>query len=165
MARRIPDYRLVKNEVASILDEYGLDRPPINPLSIARDKGLDVKFVKFAGEYEGVSGFFDPEENAIYVNKDEPPLRQTFTIAHELAHALLHREWAGSEEYKVFWRDMSRNSDDPHEKEANAFAANLLVPRKMLDEYFRDLTEADLSRLFAVSVPVISNRLAFEYGF
>ena len=114
--------------------------------------------------YGGVSGFFDPEENVIYVNKEEPPLRQTFTIAHELAHALLHKEWAGTDDYKVFWRDMSRNSDDPHEKEANAFAANLLVPRKMLDEYFSGLTEADLSRLFAVSVPVISNRLAFEYG-
>jgi len=164
MVRKIPDYQFVRGEVSSILNEYGLEEPPINPVSIARDKGLDVKFVKFSGEYEGVSGFYDPEESAIYVNKDEYPLRQTFTIAHELAHALLHKEWAGTDEYRVFWRDLSRNSDDPHEKEANAFAAGLLVPRRMLDRYFRRLSEADLSRLFAVSVPVIKNRLAFEYG-
>lgn len=165
MTRNLPDYRLVKREVSSLLDEYGYEQPPVNPLAIARDKGLDVKFVKFSGEYEGVSGFYDPAEGAIYVNKEDSPLRQTFTIAHELAHAILHQDWAGSEDYKVFWRDTSRNADDPHEKEANAFAANLLVPRRMLDDYYSSLSSSDLSRLFAVSVPVIKNRLSFEYGF
>jgi IrrE N-terminal-like domain len=162
--RKVPDYRYVKSEVASLLDEYGIDRPPVNPVQIAKDKGFDVKFVRFTDGYEGVSGFFDPEDGTIFVNKDEAPLRQTFTVAHELAHALLHKDWAGSESYRVFWRDMSRNVDDPHEKEANAFAAHLLVPRHFLDAYYAELTPAQLSRLFAVSVPTISNRLTNEYG-
>ena len=119
--------------------------------------------MEFSGESEGVSGFYDPDEHAIYVNKHEYPLRQSFTIAHELGHALLHREWARTGNYSVLMRDNGTDHGEPHEKEANSFAANLLVPRELLDKY-RHLSEGDLSKLFAVSVPVIRNRLAFEYG-
>jgi len=162
--RKIPDYRLVKRKVQELLEEAGVEHPPVNPVAMAREHGLDVKFVSFSGKFSQVSGFYDPSEEAIYVNKDEPPLRQTFTIAHELGHALLHKEWASSDAYKLFWRDPDRNNDDPHEKEANAFAAHLLVPRSLLDQYYQNLSESDLSRLFAVSVPAIKNRLSFEYG-
>lgn len=34
-----------------------------------------------------------------------------------------------------------------------------------MDKYYSNLGEADLARLFAVSVPAMKNRLAFEYGF
>ena len=61
-------------------------------------------------------------------------------------------------------RDALYSSDDPHEKEANAFAANLLVPRFMLDQYWKMMPVEQLSQLFAISVPVMKNRLAFEYG-
>ncbi|WP_113384945.1 ImmA/IrrE family metallo-endopeptidase [Rhizobium mayense] len=162
--RMIPDYRLVKRKARELLEEAGVEHPPVNPISMAREHGLNVKFVSFSGDFAQVSGFYDPDEEAIYINKNESPLRQTFTIAHELGHALLHKEWAASDGYKVFWRDPERNNDDPHEKEANAFAAHLLVPRNLLDQYYRNLSESDLSKLFAVSVPAIKNRLAFEYG-
>lgn len=92
-------------------------------------------------------------------------MRQTFTVAHELGHKVLHEEWAKSSDYKVLLRDQLLTGDDDfYEKEANAFAANLLVPRKMLDQFWRTATVEQLSQLFAVSVPVIKNRLAFEYG-
>jgi Zn-dependent peptidase ImmA (M78 family) len=159
-----PDYRKVKRVVADILEEYGFEHPPVNPVSIARDKGIDINFARFGGNFGDVSGFYDPSENAIYVNEQDPPLRQTFTIAHELAHALLHAEWASGDNYKVFRRDTPENPDDPREKEANAFAAHLLVPRHMLDQYYADLPASDLSKLFAVSVLTIKNRLEFEYG-
>lgn len=165
MSRDRPDYILVKREARSLLDRYGYAEPPINPVVIARQEGISVQFFDFSGEYDGVSGFYDPLENRIYINKHEYPLRQTFTVAHELGHAKLHRAWAESDDYKLFWRDTSLNDrNDPYEKEANAFAANLLVPRNMLDQYYRDYSLETLSRLFAVSVPTIRNRIEFEYG-
>lgn len=162
--RSAPNYTLAKAEARNLLSKYGIEFPPVDPVSISRQEGLDVVFVRFSGEFSEVAGFYDPRGAVIFVNKNEYPLRQTFTIAHELGHAKLHKEWASSDEYRVFWRDPSRNTDDMHEKESNSFAANLLVPRFMLDLYYKNLSETDLSRLFAVSVPVIRNRLAFEYG-
>ncbi|WP_205521377.1 ImmA/IrrE family metallo-endopeptidase [Phaeobacter sp. LSS9] len=158
-----PNYARVKSQVRSIREEFGISSPPVNPVEVARNMGVEVRFVGFNEDFQNVSGFYDPDENAIYVNKDEFPLRQTFTIAHELGHALLHRDWAMGEDYRVLMRDDETDHGEPHEKEANAFAAHLLVPRDMLDEY-SSLTPQDLSRLFAVSLPVIKHRLSFEYG-
>jgi Zn-dependent peptidase ImmA (M78 family) len=61
-------------------------------------------------------------------------------------------------------RDQSLTTKDPIEQEANAFAAHLLVPRAMLEKYRGLASIAELSELFAVSMPVIKNRLRFEFG-
>lgn len=160
-----PDYRKAKLEAEALLVSFGYDEPPVDPVKIAREKGVEVYFVQFDPEHSNISGFYDAEENAIYVNQQEIPLRQTFTVAHELGHKILHEEWAKSSDYKILLRDSSlTDNDDPHEKEANSFAANLLVPRKMLDRYWKVATVEQLSQMFAVSVPVIKNRIAFEYG-
>jgi len=159
-----PDYARVKREVARLHEEFGVSQPPVDPMQMARGVGVTVYFVTFAQPKQNVSGFFDCDEGMIFVNKDEYPLRQTFTIAHELGHKILHEEWAKSSDYRVLLRDSSYQSDEPHEKEANVFAAQLLVPRFLLDKYYSWLSVEQLSRLFAVSVPLIKNRLAVEYG-
>ena len=159
-----PDYQKVQRAVRGIISEFEIVNPPVNPVEIARAKGIGVTFVEFSGEAINISGFYDAEDNAIYVNLKEFPLRQTFTVAHELGHALLHKEWANSDEYRILLRDADYSGDDPYEKEANAFAAHLLVPRFMLDQYWRNNSVEALSQLFAVSVPMIKNRISFEYG-
>lgn len=160
-----PDYAKVKRAATEVLDQFGFVEPPVNPVKISRELGIEVVFVEFDKEHNNISGFYDFEENSIYVNRNEFPLRQTFTIAHELGHKLLHEDWARSSEYRILMRDQDFSSnEDFHEKEANSFAANLLVPRFMLDRYWKDVTIEQLSQLFAVSVPVVRNRLSFEYG-
>ncbi len=159
-----PDYQRVMKAVRGLHAEFDVQEPPVNPVTISRAKGIEVVFVEFSGESNNISGFFDFKDNTIYVNSKEYPLRQTFTVAHELGHAVLHREWAASDEYKILLRDTDYDGDDAFEKEANAFAAQLLVPRFMLDKYWRSNSLESLSQLFAVSVPMIKNRLAFEYG-
>lgn len=152
------DFSKAKKAANELLRHFGLTKPPINPVTIAQHLGLKVWFVSFSGDYDKVSGFYDVEEKAIYVNKDEYPHRQTFTVAHELGHHILHYEWARSAEYKMMFRN-DGPSKDPHEREANAFAANLLVPKPMLDTYKGLISTSELAELFLVSVPVIENRL------
>jgi Zn-dependent peptidase ImmA (M78 family) len=159
-----PDYARVKREVRHLHEEFGVTAPPVDPIRVSRGVGVTVYFVIFEAGKQNISGFFDCDERAIFVNRDEYPLRQTFTIAHELGHKILHEEWAKSSDYRVLLRDANYQSDDPHEKEANAFAAHLLVPRFLLDQYWQRLNVDQLSTLFAVSVPMIKNRLSFEYG-
>lgn len=158
-----PDYRRAKGEAMHLLQQFGLEKPPVNPMEIAQHLGVKVSFVEFEKKLNNISGFYDFEEDTIFVNMDEYPLRQTFTIAHELGHRILHAEWAKSPDYRVLMRD-DMGANDPKEAEANAFAANLLVPRFMLDKYWEIATVTQLSGLFAVSVPVIKNRISFEYG-
>jgi Zn-dependent peptidase ImmA (M78 family) len=72
----------------------------------------------------------------------------------------MHSEYAKSGEYKVLPR---RNSyvgvKPPEEREADAFAANLLVPESMLKAYKGVASVSELATLFAVSEQVIVNRL------
>lgn len=164
MVKVYPDYKRVDRAVHAILSEFCLVEPPVDPVRIAREKGVRVVFVGFNQSASGISGFYDFDENTIFVNKDEYPLRQTFTVAHEFGHKILHEDWAKSSEYKVLLRDSDAQYNDYREKEANAFAANLLMPRNMVDRYWRHLTVEQLSKLFAVSVPFVKNRLSFLYG-
>jgi Zn-dependent peptidase ImmA (M78 family) len=159
-----PNYARVKREVVRLIDEFGITAPPVNPVEIARELGVSVFFVTFGGDFKNISGFYDCEDNAIFVNEAEYPLRQTFTVAHELGHQILHSEWAKSSDYKMLMRDSDYAGNEPHEKEANAFAAHLLVPRFLLDGYWKSTSVEGLSKLFAVSVPMIKNRLSWEYG-
>lgn len=159
-----PNYRLAEREAIRLLNETGISSPPVNPVDVAETVGIRVNFVSFTGASASVSGLYDPAQNAIYVNQDEAGVRQTFTIAHELGHKVLHEEWAKSENYKVLRRDDSRESGKNRwEQEANAFAANLLMPREMVDKY-RKFPVSQIARIFAVSEAVAGFRLKYLYG-
>ena len=158
-----PDYRKAEQDAIRLLNEAGIYEPPVNPVQIASQLGVSVHFVVFNGESAGVAGLYDPAQDAILVNAEEAGVRQTFTIAHELGHKVMHEDWAKSENYKVLWRDPARQSKDRREQEANAFAANLLMPRQMVKDY-RNLPIPALARLFAVSEQVATYRVQKLYG-
>jgi len=159
-----PDYRKAEREAAKLLDDFYIAAPPVNPIVMAEQLGIHVKFVTFTGNSSGISGYYDCKDDSIYVNADEYPLRQTFTIAHELGHRVLHKDWAESEAYKVLWRDEGRQGRDFREQEANAFAASLLMPKYLLDKYVDRISPPSLSTLFAVSLPAMKVRLSHLYG-
>jgi Zn-dependent peptidase ImmA (M78 family) len=88
-------------------------------------------------------------------------------MAHELGHKLLHSDWIQTSDYQVVFRidsAMDMESKDYREKEADCFADHLLVPKFMLDRYYKIASIEELSVLFAVSMPVIRNRIRTEYG-
>lgn len=154
-----PDYRMCEKEARHILATYSGDSLPVDVVGIARDMGLAVKRCRFKKE-SSISGFFDFEENAIYVNGGEHYFRQRFTIAHELGHYVMHKDFIKSDDYNILYRsDIFNIPDDPREKEANVFARNLLVPPKELALYKNDATLDELSILFNVSIPVLKIQL------
>lgn len=161
LSRGRADYARAERAALQLLDESGVVKPPVDPIRLADQLGVRVVFAEFTPEMSSVSGFYDAEEATIYVNRRDYPPRQTFTVAHELGHHILHREWANSTDYRVLLREQE-GSSDPYEQEANAFAANLLVPASMLDAYKNVASIPELADLFLVSVPVIKNRLNFE---
>jgi Zn-dependent peptidase ImmA (M78 family) len=157
------NFKKAKDEALKILERFGFDSPPVDPIVVAHELGINVRFVKFNPENKKISGFFYAKRNEIFVNEEEDIYRQVFTIAHELGHKLLHEEWLKTNDYQVLWRDASLyDTDDAKEKEANCFAANLLVPKAMLKQYYQVANVEELSVLFGVSRQVITFRLKNE---
>mgnify|MGYP000277108606 CR=1 FL=1 len=155
----MPNYPLARKQAENLLTKFKINTPPVDPEAIAEASGIDVVYVQFAGDLDDeISGFFDFESDTIYVNKNLPANRKTFTIAHELAHAMMHKEYAKSKDYIALPRLNVLKEKSDVEKEADVFAACLLVPKKMLKNFSHYASIPELSRMFAVSEEVVAHQ-------
>jgi len=155
------DFAKARRTAEQILNEYEIKTAPIDPELLAESRGLEVMYADFNDELRGkISGFIDLENNQIVVNKATAPTRMVFTIAHELGHFEMHRDWARSEKYRVLpRRDSYEGAKPPEEQEADAFASHLLVPRAVLRRYKDIASIPELARMFCVSEVVVLNAL------
>lgn len=103
------------------------------------------------------SGFLVRDSKTIYVNMNEHPVRQRFTIAHEIAHYYLGHENSG-----VLMRtEDSSKGVNLQEIEANAFAAELLMPENLFKAYYIFGYSVDgLASKFGVSTQAVRHRIA-----
>ena len=116
-----------------------------------------------------ISGLFVIKEQKPYIrfNNNESPQRQKFTIAHELGHYVLHKDIPLFVEKNeaVLYRNMDSTTGELlKEKEANAFAASLLMPKFMIDEQIDIIPNgidpvSHLSEVFKVSSQAMYYRL------
>ena len=105
---------------------FGGDELPVPVESIAED--LLALAVEVRDDL-AVSGMLLPLERRIYVRSDEPEPRRRFTIAHELGHFVC--QCLEGTERPVYCRAEEIGVDPAAkalEREANIFAANLLMP-------------------------------------
>lgn len=164
----LADYKKSVGQSERLLRKYNITTPPVPIENIIKGEGLNVYEVDFKDHNDLVSGLIVPEKKTIYVNKYEQDNRQAFTIAHELGHWIMHKPELekGDSELAVLYRKTGPGGNvDPKEKEANCFAANLLVPKSLLDKYpLEKYTIPELAQIFGVSEQVIAFRLANEYG-
>ncbi|MHB1210605.1 MAG: ImmA/IrrE family metallo-endopeptidase [Acidimicrobiales bacterium] len=150
-----------------ILEDHGLLDTVVDPIVLANRLGTKVFNAKF-GEAD-VHGLLAVRggQASIYVNADDAPVRKRFTIAHELAHLVLHFT-AGDIEF-IDNADSFRSAIDPNaewteerrrEWEANVFAAALLMPEELVRRKWRDIGDAGgLAEWFQVSRTAMSLRL------
>jgi hypothetical protein len=101
----------------------------------------------------GFSGY------SIVVNANDPHVRQRFTIGHEIGHFLRHRDRVQN---RLIDDRMYRSGHGKTvEEEADALAADLLMPRKLVGQ-FRNAGMNDVEELaakFDVSVAAMKRRL------
>lgn len=128
-------FGLIEKQAAFVLKEFEnrsgrkIDHPPVPINSIATIcYGFGIGEQQFNDE---ISGELFLGNKIILVNLADPFVRRRFTVAHELGHLQLHTKKIDKEII------ISRKSDAGHlEKEANAFAAALLMPKRLTYEYF-----------------------------
>lgn len=152
------EYRTA-NDVLNAHWDGGL---PVDPEAIAKAMGIDVHVVTpFDDNYTNESGHYQRrpgERPLITYNFGEAPVRQRFTIAHEIGHHVHGDLDAPRDTSEQF----SAKSRDPREIAANRFAAALLMPAAVVKQavYGDGNTDLrDLAKKFGVSTAAMEFRL------
>ncbi|MBN2571242.1 MAG: ImmA/IrrE family metallo-endopeptidase [Ignavibacteriales bacterium] len=160
----------IKDKTLELLSKFEITTPPIDIKKIVKGLGLVIEENSFG---ESVSGLLvsKNQNNVIGINVGESPVRQRFTLAHELGHYCLHR--TSKDEFLTISKVDFRNGDSStgeikKEREANAFAANLLMPAHMVSHEVSQLEENTtietavslLAKKFNVSEAAMTYRLA-----
>lgn len=155
----------------AILDQY-ISEYPVKLGQLARDLGVAIKVSSMG---TGISGQISREGNqyVIRVNRNEARERQRFTVAHELSHYLLHRNVIDSSPEGIKDTVLYRSGEPEQiEFEANRLAAEIVMPRALVDSELRSsfgglVTEATIESLasrFEVSKAAMEIKLSTLVG-
>lgn len=152
--------------VLKLAEEHGLFSFPLDVVELAKRMGIVVVNEELD---EHISGKLCHEESPqgkaspgiwkIYLNKLQTEQRRRFTLAHELAHFVLHRGKADVFEDDVFYRSEVSNLE---EWQANRFAGELLMPKEEVKLFLREnggCNMEDIARHFDVSTIAARVRL------
>lgn len=158
------EYLGLDTEVRANIDEF-LTEYPVKLGAIAKRLGVKVLLSTLP---RGTSGQIGQENGdfVIRINRHEAKHRQRFTLAHELAHYLLHRKLIVAE--GGWSENVLLRSGQPAnvEYEANRLASDLVIPSAQLAEvtaeYSGPMTPEvieDLARRFGVSTAAMEIKL------
>jgi len=165
--------RLIRRIVEDLLEQAGVTAAPVPVERIAKQAGAQVAY---ESADDNLSGFLyraagKGKRPIIGINDEHNPRRQRFSIAHELGHLILHTgdplhvDRGNALQIKLR-SEASSTGTDPDEKEANAFAAELLMPQKFVERDLEDLDALDddalqvLAEKYEVSQQAMAFRLA-----
>ncbi len=158
-----------------LLQEHALFTQPVNIEELAERLAIGVKYEPLDDGFSAFLLIKDGNATA-FVNSEHHPNRRRFSLAHEIGHFVLHHK-KGTRDHIFLDKNLSfytrkdqpssSNTNPAMEKEANVFAAQLLMPEKLLKKYITkhdlDITdEFDISRLaiaFGVSEQALQIRL------
>lgn len=153
-------------EAKSIVREYQ-QTIPVRVVALANALGANVRTVSnwpddTSGMIRVDSRLGGTRDYLIYVNKRHHPNRQRFTIAHEIAHIVLHSHLIGD---GITTDGLYRSGlPDVIEWAANRYAGNILMPWKKIEELMAEgISSAEaLARRFQVSRSAMIIQLDFS---
>ena len=147
--------------------QFSPDVFPVDVAMIAKCVGIRVERLPLDDDLSGMA-FIKGGNKVIVVNKYHHINRRRFTIAHELGHHCLHSSYLTNNVHvdKVVLRrdQFSSEGVDDKERQANAFAAELLMPASELRKWAKvdindDITVAMLAKKLRVSTAALTFRL------
>lgn len=165
--------RKIEKMVEKLLGDNYVTRPPVPVDQIAESLNAIISFEPFEGK-DDISGILyrDGKNTIIGVNSAHAQTRQQFSIAHEIGHLMLHdKELFVDKVVRVNFRDnKSSLATDREEIQANAFAAELLMPKSLISAeidrlikkkqtFEKDELIEHLSKTFQVSPQAMEYRL------
>ena len=166
----IPPERLeeLQKQAEDLVREAGIKTIPVPVEAVAKHLGIEVDEADLG---EACSGMLvrHGDSAVIGVHAGHHEHRQRFTIAHEIAHYILHSEEAYIDEHlHIDLRSNNPGSATKQEEdEANRFAGALLMPADQVRKAFaeqridpsRDDEIPEMAKRFKVSVQAMTKRL------
>ncbi len=140
--------------------------PPVQTVPIANELGLCVYRADLGRRTNNLSGLIKRESDGkfnIYVNRNHHVHRRRFTIAHEIAHFILHKDEIGD---GVTDDALYRSGlTSVIESQANSLASDILMPWDLMDiELRKGVADiATLANIFQVSKSSMSIRMGVPY--
>lgn len=127
-------------------------QPGFSILEFVQSLGGEISYKSYGINQKGNESIVidGPGCFQIYLPSDTSPLRDRFTMAHELGHYLLHyplvREKHGEDAGMKANRFVEKSQKDLNraEWEANWFAASLLMPRTPFEDMWRKYRSAEV---------------------
>ncbi len=140
-------------------------KAPVNVVAVASDLGIKVWAMHSLPPTVSGKLFIDPLNGgwsgfSIGVNAEEPTLRKRFTVAHEIAHFILHRNKI--ENGEIVDDTLYRSGlSSREETEANRLAADILMPYKLISALMHSgrRDPESLADALQVSLPAMKIRL------
>lgn len=133
-----------------VLELAGIEEPPVDlqkvleAFGLSQSEDFDFDELELSGSIEWTP---DRRSVRIWVNPVEADVRQRFTLSHELGHLFLHMLPKYDKEGEAdtfkdtpnkFHRDGSASQV---EREANQFAARLLMPAPLVKDYAKKIAD------------------------
>lgn len=173
----------IEKDAQDVLDTLKVNELPIPVVEVAERSGATVTKFDLGDDISGVLHIKNSKATIGY-NPNEPKLRQRFTIAHELGHFIIHKHdekdriYLDNENYFYpikFRTTIIKMSDKDfeEEREANAFAAALLMPLRLVQREIKnyngfDVSDSkmitDLAKKFDVSTSAMCYRIFNLYN-
>lgn len=150
---------LAAKSISDIIDRY-TQAAPTDMEGLARAFDIEVSVIPLPENISGsISRSRFGSSFSIQINAAHSRTRQRFTLAHEIAHFVLHRDMIGD----GIVDDAMYRSDrsDEIEAQANGYAASLLMPAPLVRRYFRQGVRsfAGMASTFDVSTQVARLRM------
>lgn len=154
----------IPKEASDLLVQYGLFSAPVDLEKLSAHLGATIHTEPLEDEVSGMLVVTEGTKH-IVVNKNHHQNRQRFTIAHEIGHLCLHHKNGdqlfvdtklavyhriGAASSNAYSAPNSTTTCD-EERQANNFAASLLMPEALLRTYI-DSRQLDISDEFDVSL-------------
>lgn len=165
----IEQIRALAEEVAATYNPQHIAPFPYERIVEAHDD-LRIYFTEL--EDDAISGatLYEGGEFTILINATKAGTRQHFSLGHELGHYFLHPDILKAEKAIIDSEDalagprilyrQENTSDERLEREANAFAAALIMPADLVSHGWEAVADIEkLAQIFQVSTVAMSIRL------
>ena len=119
-----------------------------DPFEICRQKNIEIIYSDLEPDVRGVYQYFK-RKRMIHLNSDMSLVEQRCVLAHELGHVDMHQDYNC-----VFLARYTYGTKNQYEHQANVYAAELLLPDKILHQY-HSYSYQQIAAVYGVSVELV----------